>query len=68
MTHATDSAPVLTDPQNDLLSEDGAAWELVGPSVQDNGTIDNIERLLQGAKGSGTRGFAGAPAESAASC
>ena len=54
MTHATHSALVLTDPQNDFLSEQGAAWELVGPSVQENGTVDNIERLLQSAKGSGT--------------
>ena len=57
MTHTTSSALVLTDPQNDFLSEDGAAWELVGPNVQENGTVANIERLLQSAKGSGTSVF-----------
>lgn len=37
MTHATSSALVLTDPQNDFLSEQEAAWELVGQGAQDNG-------------------------------
>lgn len=27
------TALVVTDPQNDFLSEDGAAWGLVGDSV-----------------------------------
>lgn len=48
---------VLTDPQNDFLSESGVAWELVGRSVQENGTIANIERLLQSAKTGGTPVF-----------
>lgn len=46
-------ALVLTDPQNDFLSEDGVAWELVGESVQENGTVQNIEQLLQGATAGG---------------
>ena len=46
-------ALVLTDPQNDFLSENGAAWELVGESVQENGTVQNIEKLLQGATAGG---------------
>lgn len=48
---------VLTDPQNDFLSETGVAWELVGHSVQENGTIENIATLLQSAKAGGTPVF-----------
>jgi hypothetical protein len=48
------TALVLTDPQNDFLSENGVAWELVGRNVQGNGTVDNIERLLHSAKTGGT--------------
>jgi nicotinamidase-related amidase len=48
---------VLTDPQNDFLSESGVAWELVGRSVQENGTIANIATLLQSAKTAGTPVF-----------
>jgi len=51
------TALVLTDPQNDFLSENGVAWELVGRSVQQNGTVDNIERLLHSAKTGGTPVF-----------
>lgn len=54
MTARSDTALVLTDPQNDFLSERGVAWELVGASVEENGTIENIERLLQSAKAGGT--------------
>jgi len=57
MSTSTDTALVLTDPQNDFLSESGAAWELVGRSVQENGTIENITRLLQSAKTGGTPVF-----------
>ncbi|GAB3038176.1 isochorismatase [Nocardioides flavus (ex Wang et al. 2016)] len=48
-----DTALVLTDPQNDFLSEAGVAWELVGESVREVGTIQNIERLLEGATAGG---------------
>ena len=48
-----DTALVLTDPQNDFLSEAGVAWELVGESVRKVGTIQNIERLLEGATAGG---------------
>jgi len=53
----TDTALVLTDPQNDFLSPDGAAWELVGKSVQENGTIEHVEQLLVGAKQAGYEVF-----------
>lgn len=57
MTTNGTTALVLTDPQNDFLSENGVAWELVGRSVQENGTVDNIERLLHSAKTGGTPVF-----------
>ncbi|MEW6320495.1 MAG: isochorismatase family protein [Acidobacteriota bacterium] len=44
-------ALVVTDPQNDFLSPKGVAWGVVGESVKENGTVENIERLLKAAKG-----------------
>lgn len=44
------TALVITDPQNDFLSEDGAAWKLVGESVRENDTIANLEALLSAAQ------------------
>ena len=44
---------VITDPQNDFLSPDGATWDLVGKNVTENNTVANIERLLEAAKASG---------------
>lgn len=41
------AALVVTDPQVDFLSPTGVAWTVVGPSVERNHTVDNIERLLQ---------------------
>ncbi len=57
MSTSIDTALVLTDPQNDFLSESGVAWELVGANVEENGTIENIESLLQSAKTAGTPVF-----------
>lgn len=51
------TALVLTDPQNDFLSEDGVAWELVGKSVEANGTVQNIARLLESATEGGVPVF-----------
>jgi nicotinamidase-related amidase len=47
------TALVITDPQNDFLSSDGATWELVGDSVTANGTVEHLEQLLAGAKDAG---------------
>jgi nicotinamidase-related amidase len=52
-----DTALVLTDPQNDFLSPDGVTWELVGKSVEENGTVEHIEQLLAAAKQAGTPVF-----------
>jgi nicotinamidase-related amidase len=45
-----DTAVVVTDPQNDFLSEDGVVWGLVGANVVENNTRENIERLFKAAK------------------
>ncbi len=45
-----DTALVVIDPQNDALSESGAAWSLVGQSIQENNTVENLSRLFQAAK------------------
>ena len=46
------TALVITDPQNDFLSEDGVTWGVVGKNVIANNTIENIEMLLKVAKAS----------------
>lgn len=46
----SDTALVVTDPQVDFLSEKGVAWGVVGESVQELGTVENIGRLLAVAK------------------
>jgi nicotinamidase-related amidase len=38
------TAIVITDPQNDFLSPDGVAWGVVGESVTENNTAENIEK------------------------
>ncbi|MBB3332722.1 nicotinamidase-related amidase [Halomonas campaniensis] len=47
------AALVVTDPQIDFLSPDGVTWEVVGESVQEHGTVENIRRLFAAAKQSG---------------
>jgi nicotinamidase-related amidase len=54
---ANGTALVITDPQNDFLSPEGVTWGLVGDSVTENGTVDNIEALLKAAKASATDVF-----------
>ena len=51
------SRPLVTDAQNDFLSEQGATWELVGDSVKENKTVENIERLFKAAKANGFEVF-----------
>jgi nicotinamidase-related amidase len=50
---AKDTAVVITDPQNDFLSPQGATWGLVGSSVEANGTVGHISQLLKMAKDQG---------------
>jgi len=44
------TALVLTDPQNDFLSPEGATWGVVGQSVTANDTVKHIGQLLEAAK------------------
>jgi nicotinamidase-related amidase len=43
-------AVVVTDPQNDFLNPKGVAWGVVGQSVRENKTVENIETVLKAAK------------------
>jgi len=52
-----DTALVITDPQNDFLSPKGVTWGVVGESVTENNTVENIETLLKTAKKSGIQVF-----------
>ncbi len=47
------TALVVTDPQNDFLSPQGVTWGVVGKSVTENKTVENIERLFKTAKTNG---------------
>ena len=47
------TAMVIIDPQNDFLSPEGVTWGVIGESVTENNTADNIERLFQAAKEAG---------------
>ena len=51
------TALLVTDAQNDFLSEKGVTWPLVGDSVKENNTIENIERLFKAAKGNDVEVF-----------
>ncbi len=44
------TALVIIDPQNDFLSPQGVAWGVVGESVTENKTVENIESLFKAAK------------------
>ncbi len=46
----TDTALVIIDPQNDVLSETGISWGLVGASVTENNTVEHLDRLFRAAK------------------
>jgi len=51
------TALVITDPQNDFLSPEGATWGVVGKSVEANGTVANIKKLIVAAKSAGIEVF-----------
>ncbi|MGH6636646.1 MAG: hypothetical protein ACRED0_11140 [Gammaproteobacteria bacterium] len=48
-----DTAVVVTDPQNDVLSTTGVAWGLVGESIRENNTVEHIEQPFKAAKKNG---------------
>lgn len=47
------TALVVTDPQIDFLSPNGVTWGVVGESVQQHNTVENLGRLFAAAKVSG---------------
>ncbi len=51
------TAVVIIDPQNDVLSEKGANWGAVGASVTENRTVENLERIFKTAKAKGYEVF-----------
>ncbi len=53
----SDTALVVIDPQNDVLSEKGVSWKLVGDSVKENHTVENLARLFTAAKERGYEVF-----------
>lgn len=44
------TALLITDPQNDFLSPEGVTWGVVGKSVTQNNTVENIDSLFKAAK------------------
>ena len=44
------AALVVTDPQIDFLHPKGVTWGVIGESVQEHNTVDNIETLFRTAK------------------
>ena len=50
---AARTAVVITDPQNDFLSPNGVTWGVVGESVTENNTVENLDRLMRAAKKDG---------------
>jgi len=43
-----DTAVVFIDPQNDVLSKKGAKWGVLGASVTENGTVENMVKIIRG--------------------
>ena len=54
---ASNTALVITDPQNDFLSPNGVTWGVVGESVTRNNTVANLDALMQAAKENGVQLF-----------
>lgn len=53
----SDTAVVIIDPQNDVLSEKGLAWPLLHESLKEINTVENIERVFKAAKALGFEVF-----------
>ena len=53
----SNTALVVTDPQNDFLSPNGVTWGVVGKNVTETKTVENIETLFQTAKRNGIQVF-----------
>ncbi len=51
--HNNDTAVVIIDPQNDVLSPTGKNWASVGASVTENNTVQHLVDILRAAKTAG---------------
>jgi nicotinamidase-related amidase len=51
------TAVVFIDPQIDVLSPAGRNWAVLGESVTENHTVENMERIFQAAKANGFEVF-----------
>ncbi len=49
----SNTALVITDPQNDFLSPEGVSWGVVGKNVTENKAVENIDKLFELAKARG---------------
>ena len=47
------TAIVMTDPQNDFLSENGLGWGAFGENIQKNGTVENLRCIFEVAAAKG---------------
>ncbi|MCR9259660.1 MAG: cysteine hydrolase [Pseudomonadaceae bacterium] len=47
------TAIVITDPQNDFLSPNGVTWGVVGKSITENRTVENLHALFKAADKTG---------------
>lgn len=47
------TALVVTDPQIDFLHPEGVTWGVIGASVEEHNTVNNIETLFRNAKAAG---------------
>jgi hypothetical protein len=45
-----ETALVVIDPQNDVLSDRGISWGLLHDSLKENNTVENLARLFTAAK------------------
>src|SRR5262249_39926936 len=45
-----DTAVVMIDPQNEVLSETGLGWPLLRESLHENNAVENMERIFKAAK------------------
>jgi nicotinamidase-related amidase len=52
-----DTAVVMIDPQNEVLSESGLGWPLLHESLHENNTIENMERIFKAGKEHGFEVF-----------
>jgi len=48
-----DTAVVVIDPQNDVLSPTGRNWDSLGASVTENGTVEHLVEIFTAAKAGG---------------